>query len=140
MTVGCCACFLKICSATRGKVGGRIAVASDGEQALDYLFAKGKYAGRDPNDLPYLILLDLKLPKVDRLEVLRQVRAKRRSQFVPIVIPTSSDEESDLCAAYRSGVNSYVRKPVDFQEFMEAVRELGLFWLVRNKLPPMAKF
>lgn len=111
----------------------QVVVAHDGFEALDYLFATGPYAGRDPSALPELILLDLKLPKLDGLEVLRFLRAYNRTKLLPVVILTSSNEEQDLLACYSLGANSYVRKPVDFAQFTEAVRYLGLYWLVLNQ-------
>jgi two-component system response regulator len=115
----------------------RVVVVRDGVEALDYLFATGLYAGRDLRVVPELILLDLKLPKIDGLEVLRRLRADDRTRMLPIVILTSSTEEQDLLAGYRGGANSYVRKPVDFVQFTDAVRQLGLYWLVVNQSPPM---
>jgi two-component system response regulator len=114
----------------------RVVVAHDGVEALDYLFATGPYIGRDPSDLPELILLDLKLPKIDGLEVLRRLRTYSQTKLLPVVILTSSDEEQDLLTGYSLGANSYVRKPVDFAQFTEAVRQLGLYWLVINQSPP----
>ena len=113
-----------------------VVVARDGVEALDYLFGAGKYAGRDPRVLPQVVLLDLKLPKVDGLEVLRRLRADERTCLLPVVILTSSKEEQDMIAGYRLGANSYVRKPVDFTHFAEGVRQLGVYWLVLNEAPP----
>ena len=113
-----------------------VVVARDGVEALDYLFATGPYAGRDPSALPELILLDLKLSKIDGLEVLRRLRAYSRTKLLPVVILTSSNEEQDLLAGYSLGANSYVRKPVDFAQFTEAVRQIWLYWLVLNQSPP----
>ncbi len=113
-----------------------IIVARDGEEALDYLFAQGSHQGRDAEVLPQLILLDLKLPKVDGLEVLKQLRAHPPTSILPVVILTSSREEQDLMNGYRLGANSYIRKPVDFVQFVEAVRQLGLYWLLMNEAPP----
>lgn len=118
------------------KVANQIDVVRDGAEALDYLFAKGAYANRDPYDLPQVILLDLKLPKVDGLEVLRQIRAEPRTHMLPVVVLTSSREEQDMIQAYTIGVNSYVRKPVDFNQFVDAIGQLGLYWLVLNEAPP----
>jgi two-component system response regulator len=116
-------------------VANEIHVARDGAEALDYLFASGEHAGRDPHDLPAVVLLDLKLPKVDGLEVLRRIRANDLTSVLPVVILTSSDEQRDLIDGYRSGANSYVRKPVDFSDFSDAVRHLGLYWLLVNQTP-----
>ncbi len=115
-----------------------IVVARDGVEALDYLLARGAYAGRDVADLPALVLLDLKLPKMDGFEVLRELRAHERTTLVPVVILTSSAEESDLVNGYRLRANSYIRKPVDFTQFAEAIRQLQLYWLVLNQAPPSA--
>ena len=115
-----------------------VVVVRDGAAALDYLFGEGVFADRDPGVLPQLVLLDLKLPKVDGLEVLRQVRADARTKMLPIVILTSSKEQQDLITGYSLGCNSYIRKPVDYEQFVEAVRQLGLYWLVLNESPPDA--
>jgi two-component system response regulator len=112
-----------------------IVVARDGQEALDWMFAEGEYATRDINDLPQVILLDLKLPKVDGLQVLERIRANNITRNVPVVVLTSSNEEQDLLRSYDLGANSYVRKPVDFEQFLEAARQLGLFWLVLNEVP-----
>lgn len=120
----------------KNKVANRIVVVRDGAEALDFLFCRGTYADRDPHDVPQITLLDLKLPKVDGLEVLRQVRANPHTQMLPIVILTSSREEQDLIKAYTNGANSYVRKPVDFNEFVDAIGRLGLYWLILNEAPP----
>ena len=120
-------------------IGNKVFVVRDGAEALDFLFCTGEYADRDPNDKPQVILLDLKLPKVDGLEVLRRLRADERTQLLPVVILTSSNEEKDLIQGYKNGANSYVRKPVDFNEFLDAVRDLGLYWLVLNYAPPREK-
>jgi CheY-like chemotaxis protein len=119
----------------KSHIANRLIVAEDGRQALDYLLE----SCCEPARLPALILLDLKLPLVDGLEVLRQIREDRRTRRLPIVILTSSDEESDLAAAYDLGANSYIQKPVDFKRFAEAVRSLGLYWLVLNESPPVEK-
>jgi two-component system response regulator len=120
----------------KSKIGNEVVVARDGAEALDYLFARGAYAGRDPLELPEIVLLDLKLPKVSGLEVLRQIRAKEATKLLPVIMLTSSTEDTDLVAGYRNGANSYVVKPVDFTQFSEAVRQLGMYWLVVNKRPP----
>lgn len=120
----------------KNNIRNEVVVVRDGALALEYMFGTGAYAGRDVTSIPQVILLDLKLPKVDGLEVLRQLRADPRTKRAPVVILTSSKEESDLIEGYNLGANSYVRKPVDFMQFMEAVRQLGLYWLVLNEAPP----
>lgn len=120
----------------RSKLLNDLVVAPDGQAALDYLFAEGAHAGRLPERFPHLLLLDLKLPKVDGLEVLRRLRADPRTRRLPVVILTSSREEADVTAGYDLGANSYVRKPVDFEQFSAATRQLGLYWLVLNEPPP----
>lgn len=115
-----------------------VVVARDGVEALDYLFGTGAHSGRDTRVQPQVVLLDLKLPKVDGLEVLRQLRADPRTRLLPVVILTTSNEERDILASYQLGANSYVRKPVDFEQFLEAARQLGLYWLVLNVPPPAA--
>jgi len=113
-----------------------VVVARDGAEALDYMFGRGLHAGRDLADSPQVVLLDLKLPKVDGVEVLRALRADERTRLLPVVVLTSSNEEQDLIRSYREGANSYVRKPVDFEQFAQAIRQLGLYWLVINEGPP----
>lgn len=113
-----------------------IVLARDGAEALDYIFGTGAYAGRDVTDKPAVIFLDLKLPKFDGLEVLRRIRGDPRTALQPVVILTSSSEEQDMIQGYALGANSYVRKPVDFDHFMEAARQLGLYWLLLNQAPP----
>lgn len=120
---------------TKSNLKNEVIVARDGVEALDFLFATGAYADRDINLLPQLILLDLKLPKIEGLEVLRQIRADERTKLLPVVILTSSKEQEDLIRSYSLGANSYIRKPVDFTQFVEAVQQLGLYWLVLNELP-----
>ncbi len=120
----------------RSNIMNQVVVVHDGVEALDYLFARGAFADRDPAELPELVLLDLKLPRVDGLEVLRQLRADARTRLLPVVVLTSSDEERDIVESYSLGANSYIRKPVDFTQFTEAVRQLGLYWLVLNVNPP----
>lgn len=120
----------------RNNIRNEIIVARDGAAALEYLFGTGAYQGRDPLDLPQVVLLDLKLPKVDGLEVLKRVRADYRTAILPVVILTSSKEQQDIINGYKFGCNSYVRKPVDFDQFMEAARQLGLYWLLLNEPAP----
>jgi two-component system response regulator len=120
----------------KNNIQNEVVVAHDGVEALDYLFGTGAYEGRDVGVLPSVTLLDLKLPKIDGLEVLKRVRANERTQVLPIVILTSSKEEQDLINGYRLGANSYIRKPVDFAQFIEAVRQLGLYWLLLNESAP----
>ena len=119
----------------RNLIANDVVVAHDGEEALDFIFGRGAWAGRDPSDLPALIMLDLNLPVLDGLGVLRQIRADERTRRAPVVILTSSNEQRDLVRSYDLGANSYVRKPVEFEEFVEAVRQLGVYWLVLNELP-----
>ncbi len=120
----------------KNNILNQVVVARDGVQALEYLLGTGAHAGRDTTVMPQLILLDLKLPKIDGLEVLRRLRADERTRFLPIVILTSSKEEQDLIKSYKLGANSYVRKPVDFIEFTKAVQQLGLYWLILNEPVP----
>jgi two-component system response regulator len=120
----------------KSNVANEIVVARDGVEALDYIFGTGAYEGRDTTDEPQLILLDLKLPKVDGLQVLQRLRADERTRRLPVVVFTSSSEEEDLVCGYNLGANSYVRKPVDFDQFLEAARQLGLYWLVLNLVAP----
>lgn len=119
----------------KNRISNDIVVAEDGAQALDYLFGKGQFDGRDARKTPALVLLDLHMPKVDGLAVLAHIRADERTKLVPVVVLTSSTEESDLVKSYELGVNSYVRKPVDFLEFVDAARQLGVYWLVLNQQP-----
>lgn len=121
------------------KLANEVVHVRDGAEALDYLFARGAYAAR-PNGLPAVVLLDLKMPKVDGLEVLRQIRAERDLKYLPVVVMTSSREEQDLVRSYELGVNGYVVKPVDFHEFVEAVRMVGGYWAMVNEPPPMMNF
>ena len=123
----------------KGHIANEMVVAEDGQEALDYLFGNGQYAGRDVSNLPALVLLDLKLPRVDGLEVLRQIRADPRTSRLPVVILTTSKEELDVAQSYDLGANSYIRKPVDFIQFAQAIEHLGLYWLVLNEpAPPRA--
>ncbi|MDH4215442.1 MAG: response regulator [Gallionella sp.] len=117
------------------RIANRLEVARDGQEALDYLFAAGKHSGRDICDQPQVVLLDLKLPKIDGLEVLRRIRANENTRLLPVVILTSSKEERDMVESYSLGANSYIQKPVDFAQFLEAARQLGLYWLVLNETP-----
>lgn len=119
------------------RLANKLVVVRDGQEALDYLFAVGKYADRDTREMPQVILLDLKLPKVDGLEVLSRVRADERTRLLPVVILTSSKEEQDLVESYSLGANSYIQKPVDYNQFVEAVRQLGMYWLVLNQVVPV---
>ena len=123
----------------RNNMLNEIAVARDGVEALDFLFARGAYAGNADKPLPALIILDLKLPKLDGLGVLKAIRGDERTRLIPVVILTSSKEEQDLIRSYSLGVNSYLRKPVDFGEFVEAVRVLGIYWLIVNQPPPLER-
>jgi len=117
------------------RLSNRVKVLRDGEEALDYFFGKGKYAGRDVSDRPKVVLLDLKLPKVDGLDVLRNLRADERTKTLPVVVLTSSNEHRDRVRSYDLGVNSYIVKPVDFDNFADAVAEIGLYWVLMNKVP-----
>jgi two-component system response regulator len=117
----------------RNHLGNRVDVVRDGAEALEFLFGTGRHEGRAPAPPPHLVLLDLKLPKVDGLEVLQRIRADERTRFVPVVVLTSSSEERDIVESYRLGANSYVRKPVDFNQFVEAAKQLGLYWLLLNE-------
>ena len=121
------------------KISNEVVVVRDGQEALDYLFRAGTYAGRDANQPPQLVLLDINLPKVNGLDVLKRIRADERTRMLPVVMLTSSAEERDRFTAYDNFANSYIRKPVDFDQFTEAVRELGLYWLVLNEPPPNAR-
>jgi two-component system response regulator len=123
----------------KSRITNVVIVAEDGQEALDYLWGAGSHAGRDVSHLPALVLLDLNLPKVTGLEVLRRIRADARTRRLPVVILTSSKEEQDMAAGYDLGVNSYIRKPVDFNQFAAALETLGLYWLVMNEAPPKVK-
>ena len=119
----------------KSNVVNDVVVVRDGVEALDYLFGTGTHEGRDTSDLPQMVLLDLKLPKVDGLEVLRKLRTDDRTRRLPVVVFTSSSEEEDMIKSYNLGANSYVRKPVEFDQFLEATRQLGIYWLLLNEVP-----
>jgi CheY-like chemotaxis protein len=127
---------LTIRALRKNRVLNEVVVARDGVEALDYLFAAGAHAGRNVGIMPQVVLLDLKLPRVDGLEVLRRMRADERTKLLAVVVLTSSKEDEDIVRSYANGANAYVRKPVDFAEFVEAVKTLGLFWLLLNETPP----
>jgi len=129
--------LLAIRALKKNNIMNEVVVTRDGTEALDYLFGAGAYAGRDMSVMPQIILLDLKLPKVDGLEVLRRIRNDERTKLLPVVVLTSSREERDLTESYSLGANSYIRKPVNFAQFTEAIRQLGLYWLVLNESPPI---
>jgi two-component system response regulator len=122
------------------KITNALVVAHDGAEALDYIFGTGRYEGRDIFEQPQVIILDLKLPKVNGLEVLEKIRSDERTDCIPVVILTSSKEEEDMLKAYKLGTNGYVRKPIDFTQFTEAVKQLGLYWLLLNEAPPSKTF
>jgi CheY-like chemotaxis protein len=128
---------LAIRALKRHHVGNEIVVAHDGVEALEYLFGTGSYEGRDVSLKPSVVLLDLKLPRVDGLEVLRRLREDDRTRLLPVVVLTTSSEEQDLLDSYSLGCNSYIRKPVDFIQFSEAIRQLGMYWLLMNQPPPI---
>jgi two-component system, response regulator len=121
-------------------VGNLIDVVHDGEEALDYVFCRGQFSSRSMVDSPRLILLDLKLPKIDGLQVLREIKTNPQTRAIPVVVLTSSKEERDMVESYQLGVNSYIQKPVDFNQFRETVKQLGLYWLVVNQAPPAKAF
>jgi len=127
--------FLTIEALRENKINNQIVVAHDGAEALEYLFGTGKYANHDSHIIPQMVLLDLNLPKLNGIEVLKQIRSTELTKFVPVVILTSSREDQDLIRSYNFGANSYIRKPVDFEQFSEAIRQLDLYWLVLNELP-----
>jgi two-component system response regulator len=121
----------------KNNISNKMVVVEDGEDALEYLFGRGKYAGRDIKDFPAVVLLDLKLPKISGLELLRHIRGNELTKLIPVVILTSSNQEEDVISSYKLGANSYIRKPVDFAQFAEAVRTLGMYWLLLNEPPPV---
>lgn len=126
---------LTLRSLKRSNIMNEVVVVRDGVEALDYLFGRGDYEGRDTTQLPAIVLLDLKLPKLNGLEVLERIRDNEPTELLPVVILTSSSEEEDILGSYRRGANSFVRKPVDFGQFTEAIRQLGLYWLLLNESP-----
>jgi CheY-like chemotaxis protein len=128
---------LAIRALKRNHIRNEIVVAHDGVEALDYLFGTGAYTGRDTSIKPAVVLLDLKLPRLDGIEVLRRLREDQRTSLLPVVVLTTSSEEQDLLTSYSLGCNSYIRKPVDFLQFSEAVRHLGMYWLLMNEPPPV---
>jgi CheY-like chemotaxis protein len=123
----------------KNNISNKVITAKNGVEALDYLFGKGLYAGREIKDLPILIMLDLNLPKIDGFEVLKAIRQNEITKLLPVVILTSSNQKEDVAACSKLGANSYIHKPIDFNEFMEAVKLLGLYWLIWNEPPPLAK-
>jgi two-component system, response regulator len=131
---------LTIRALRRYKIANEIQVAEDGAEALDFLFCRGAFKDRPPSQVPRLVLLDLKLPKVSGMEVLRAIRGDERTRAVPVVVLTSSKEERDLIEGYKLGVNAYAQKPVDFEQFSETVRQIGMFWMLVNQLPPPGAF
>jgi two-component system response regulator len=120
----------------KNQIKNEVFVVRDGAEALDFLFGTGAHAGRETADLPTVVLLDIKLPKIDGIEVLRRLRAEERTRLLPVVVFTSSNEDKDRLECYARGANSYVRKPIDFAEFADAIRQLGLYWLLLNEPPP----
>jgi two-component system response regulator len=119
----------------KSRISNKIVIAEDGVEALDYIFRRGKFENREPKELPSVVLLDLKLPKLDGFDVLKAIRENELTKFLPVVILTSSKEEQDIIRGYKNGANSYIRKPVDFDSFFDAVKTLGLYWLILNEPP-----
>jgi two-component system, response regulator len=119
----------------KNRIKNRVVITEDGEIAIDYIFRRGKFKDRNPDEFPAVVLLDLKLPKVDGFEVLKAIRENESTRFLPVVILTSSKEEQDIIRGYKNGANSYIRKPVDFEKFFDAVQTLGLYWLILNENP-----
>lgn len=130
---------LAIRALNKSKIANKLVWVKDGAEALDFIFATGAYSGRSIQNEPKVILLDLRLPKVDGMEVLRRIKGDERTKTIPVVVLTSSKEERDMVASYRLGVNSYLQKPVDFESFRAMVKELGLYWLVINQAPPLSQ-
>jgi two-component system response regulator len=130
---------LAIRALRKNNIANEVVVLRDGAEALDWFSGTGAHAGRNLDELPEVVLLDLKLPKISGLEVLQHVRDQARTRFLPVVVLTTSNEDRDIVESYRVGANSYIRKPVDFDQFMEAVRQLGMYWLVLNRTPPVPK-
>lgn len=128
--------MLTIRALKKNNILNEVIVVRDGAQALEYLFAEGEYAGRDLDNRPEVILLDLKLPKISGLEVLKRIKSDERTKLLPVVVLTTSTEDQDLISSYQFGANSYIRKPVDFDQFIQAIGQLGLYWLVLNEAPP----
>jgi two-component system response regulator len=120
----------------KANIANEVAIARDGQEALDFLFGAGKYAGRERPTMPAVVLLDLKLPKLDGIDVLQRIRADPRTKLVPVVVLTSSSEDEDMVRSYQSGANSYVRKPIEFSAFANAVTQLGMYWVLINEIPP----
>jgi CheY-like chemotaxis protein len=131
---------LTIMSLERNKLANRIEIARDGEEALDFLFCRGAFSDRTFDDAPKVVLLDIKLPKIDGLEVLREMKSDSRTRSIPVVVMTSSAEQRDMVESYRLGVNSYIQKPVDFLKFQQVVKDLGYYWLAVNHAPPVEAF
>ena len=131
--------FLTMRALKKNNIANDVVVANDGVEAIEYLFGTGKYAGRDLKQMPVVTLLDLKMPRMDGLEVLKLVRVNEITKLLPVVVLTASREDSDILKSYKMGCNAYVRKPVEFEQFAEAIRRLGLFWLLLNEPPNLAR-